>query len=131
MAAAARMEGGQGDHARRSPIRKAYLYLALFAGVIGSIVSAWRSLSPLFNAWFGSVQPDWTQAALRNLAYLVIFLIFLAYHWAALRADGRAAAQALASHQAQYSVLILAPGAHFLQAVHSRAAPIIACAGDG
>lgn len=119
MAAEARLEGDPGDHARRSPIRKAYLYLALFAGVIGSMVSAWRFLSPLFNVWFGSAQADLTQAALRNLAYLVIFLIFLAYHWIALRADGRAAAQALALRQTRFAVLILAPDEEFLGALQA------------
>lgn len=132
MAAEAVQEGDEGDHARRSPIRKAYLYLALFAGVIGSMVSAWGTLSPLFKAWFGDSQPSLKQDTLLNLSYLVIFLVFLAYHWAMLRADGRAAARALAERQSRFAVLILATGEEFLrlaQAAVQRHAPHVPVTG--
>lgn len=119
LVAEARPEGDEGDHARRSPIRKAYLYLALFAGVIGSMVSAWGTLSPLFNAWFGSSQANLGQDALRNLSYLVIFLAFLAYHWAALRTDGRALAKTLAQRQSRFNVLVIAAEEETLQAVQT------------
>jgi hypothetical protein len=132
MAAEAALESDQGDHARRSPIRKTYLYLALFAGVIGAMVCAWNTLSPLFNAWFGSAQANLTQDALRNLAYLVIFLVFLVYHWVMLRADGRAAAQALAQRQSRFGVLVIATEEEFLnlvQAAVQRHAPHVPVTG--
>ncbi len=119
MSAEAALEGDQGDHARRSPIRKTYLYLALFAGVIGAMVSAWGTLSPFFDALFGSPQASLRQDTLRNLAYLAIFLAFLAYHWAMLRADGRAAALALAERQSRFAVLVIATEQDFLSQVRA------------
>lgn len=132
MAAEARLESEEGDRARHSPIRKTYLYLALFAGVIGSMVSAWGTLSPLFNAWFGSSETNLAQAAWRNLTYLVIFLVFLAYHWVVLRADGRAAAKALALRHSRFAVLMIAAEEESLQAVQTalqRHAPNIPVTG--
>lgn len=128
MAAEAALSGDDGDRARRSPIRKAYLYLALFAGVIGSMVSAWGVLSPLFKFWFGNADKALQTESWTNLTYLVIFLVFLAYHWVCLRADGRAASEALAQRQSQFSVLALASGDEFLAALQTalqRQAPHI------
>ncbi|GAP15747.1 hypothetical protein LARV_03539 [Longilinea arvoryzae] len=128
MAVEAALPGDDGDRARRSPIRKAYLYLALFAGVIGSMVSAWGVLSPLFKVWFGNANATLRTESLTNLAYLVIFLVFLAYHWVSLRADGRAASEALALRQSQFGVLVLATEEEFLGAVQTalhRQAPHI------
>ncbi|MEN6409010.1 MAG: DUF5671 domain-containing protein, partial [Anaerolineaceae bacterium] len=132
MSAEARLEGEEGDRARHSPIRKTYLYLALFAGVIGSMVSAWGTLSPLFKAWFGSSEVNLAQTAWRNLSYLVIFLVLLAYHWVALRVDGRAAAQALALRHSRFAVLVIAAEEEYLHAVQAalqRHAPNIPVTG--
>ena len=50
MQAEALADGDVGEHARRSTIRRVYLYLALFAGVIGGMASAVGLVYQLVNA---------------------------------------------------------------------------------
>lgn len=128
----AHSEGDDGDHARRSPIRKTYLYLTLFAGVIGSMVSAWQTLSPVFKNLFGNPLPELAQVALSNFSYLLIFLVFLTYHLLALRSDGRAAARALSLRHSRFAVLVIAPENGWIEDVRAalqRQAPNIPMTG--
>ena len=107
LAARAAEEGEAGDHARRSVVRKAYLYLALFAGVIGVMVSAGSLIFQILSTVLGDKPDNFQRASLVLLEMLIIFAGLLAYHWVTLRADGRRAEQSLAARHAAFPVLVL------------------------
>jgi len=105
----AAQEGEQGDHARRSVIRKGYLYLALFAGVMGVMFATGALLYQLLRAWLGDVVENLLLAAAQQAKTILLFAVLLAYHWRALRGDNRLAAGSLAKLHARFPVLILSP----------------------
>ncbi|MBN1666235.1 MAG: hypothetical protein JW862_04080 [Anaerolineales bacterium] len=100
--------GEPGDHARRSIIRKAYLYLALFVGVIGVMVNAGQLVFNLLSTLLGERPADLLWEVSRNGSNLLIFGALLAYHWRVLHRDQRKSGDALIARQANYPVLILA-----------------------
>ncbi len=104
----ASQEGEAGDHARRSLVRKIYLYLVLFASVIGVMVAAGGLIFELLKALLGDPATDLLRKALMLLEMLILFSLVLAYHWNALRIDSHLAARALAERHAAYPVLVLA-----------------------
>jgi hypothetical protein len=101
-------EGISGDQAERSLIRKAYLYLILFAGIIGGMVSGGRTAFILFKALLGEPVPDLAAEALTRFSLLVIFSGLFAYHLVVHGRDLRREERALAALHARYPVLILA-----------------------
>ena len=107
----AAIKGGSGDHARRSVVRKAYLYLVLFASVIGGMITAvilvFQLLNALLTRHFAS---DFLVSTLNLLQLLVLFAVVLVYHLLALRRDNLSAADVLAAKQAEFSVLVLNSG---------------------
>ncbi|MCU0487424.1 MAG: DUF5671 domain-containing protein [Anaerolineales bacterium] len=110
-----------GDLARRSLIRRSYLYLALFAGVLGVMFSAGALLYQLIRSLLGDPVDNLLLVALQQLATLLLFGALLGYHWLCLQADNRLAEQNLARRYAQYPVLILAPEASEFGALLSQA----------
>jgi hypothetical protein len=121
MQAEALAQGEMSDHARRSVIRKTYLYLALFAAVIGGMVTA---VQLIFNFIVVVVLGDrGSSAALNflerelNLAQLLLlFAVVLVYHLNVLRRDGTSTA-ALTEKQSGYSVLVIDSGNGFVDSV--------------
>jgi Domain of unknown function (DUF5671) len=118
-----------GDHARRSVIRKAYLYLALFAGVVGAMVSGGWMIFTLLSQFLGQPVTDFTQVTLNWFQTFALFSGWLTYHVIVLRQDSRLASQALATRHAGFPVLVLDPGnetfaAEISAALH-RLAPAI------
>ena len=105
----ARNEGETGDHARRSLVRRIYLYLVLFMGVMGAMFSAGALLFQIISALLGDPPEDLLVEVMQVLSVLVLFLVFSAYHWQVLRVDNRLAGQTLASLHSQFPVLVLAP----------------------
>ncbi|MBK8418233.1 DUF5671 domain-containing protein [Candidatus Villigracilis saccharophilus] len=99
-------EGDVGDHARRSIIRKVYLYLVLFASVIGAMVSAGTLIFTLINALLGGDAPGFINSILNSLQTLILFVILLTYHLSALRKDGAVRADALEARQEQFGLLV-------------------------
>ncbi len=95
-----------GDHARRSVIRKVYLYLALFASVIGGMVSAGMLVFNLVNAALGGDSANLLKISLNSLQALIIFVLLLLYHLSALRKDGASRASVLAGKQSNFHVLV-------------------------
>ncbi len=110
--------GDAGEHARRSVVRRAYLYLALFAGVIGGMGFAVALLFELLNtALTGTRSGGFITTALNDLQLLIIFAVLLVYHLAVMRRDGRFAAAALeASHKA-FRLVVVDSGKGFAQSV--------------
>ena len=100
-------KGETGDHARRSLVRKIYLYLVLFAGVIGVMVSAGSLIFQLLSKLLGDPPPNFQRASWMLLELLVLFTAWLIYHFATLRSDGRMAEQSLATRHESFPVLVL------------------------
>ncbi len=109
--------GEAGDHARRSLIRKVYLYLTLLSGVIGGMVAAGTLLYNLLLAVLGQPPANLTLALLDNVRLLFLFALVGIYHGLALRGDGKLAAAALAEKHRAFPVLILDAEGGFAQAL--------------
>ncbi len=105
----AMVAGEAGDHARRSVTRKAYLYLALFAGVVGGMVATGMLIYLLLLVVLGQPPADLTVRVLGSLRLLALFALLGGYHALALRHDGRLAEAVLTERQAAFPVLILDP----------------------
>ncbi|HRQ23856.1 MAG TPA: DUF5671 domain-containing protein [Anaerolineales bacterium] len=102
----AMLETDEGDHARRSVIRKTYLYIILFAAVIGGMVSAGGLVFTLINAALGGSTSDFAKSVLNSLQIFALFVVLLLYHLSALRKDGAAHAEVLEEKQSQFKVLV-------------------------
>jgi len=100
-------EGSVGDHARRSVIRKAYLYLVLFASVIGGMVSGGILIFTLINSALGGGPADVTKSALNSLQVLILFVVLLLYHLSALRRDGATRSDELEAKQENFKLVVL------------------------
>ncbi len=127
---AARLDDA-GDHARRSVLRKSYLYLVLFLLVIGAMTFTAQLLYALLNAVLSGANQDLAYETSRLFLSLVIDVSFLVYHWRALREDGRLAQQTLGSLHAAFPTLVLTEemgspsavfGSAFVQALERSAA---------
>ena len=104
-------EGDSGDHARRSTIRRVYLYLALFAGVIGGMATAVGLVYLVINALLTQeVDSDFVSRLLNMSQLLVLFIILLVYHLSCLRRDGKLAGQTLEARQRDFPVLVIDSG---------------------
>lgn len=104
-----RTTGEAGDHARRSLVRKAYLFLFIFVGVMGVMFSAGMLLFLSLRTILGDPPERLTIEVLQLGASFTLFLLLLTYHWRTLRGDIRLAEKTLTKQHAQFPVLILAP----------------------
>jgi hypothetical protein len=95
-----------GDHARRSIVRKIYLYLALFLTVVGGMASAGALFFLVLNTVLGNPAPDFWLSFFQRLQTLLIVVVWLLYHLGALRRDARFAQRALSDRHANYPVVI-------------------------
>lgn len=107
----ARTETESGAGARRSIVRRGYLYLVLFISVIGGMVSAvtlvFRLLSALLT---GDNSGDFGNVVLNSLQMLLLFAVVLVYHLQTLRRDGASKAEDKALEAGEYPVLVIDPG---------------------
>ena len=117
MQAEALTSGEIGDHARRSVLRKAYLYLALFASVIGGMATAVGLVYQLIRVVLGVGVSDFLNTILNLTQLLFLFGIVLVYHLNVLRADGASTADSLAEKQNDYPVLVVDTGNGFADSV--------------
>jgi hypothetical protein len=99
-----------GDHARRSVLRKAYLYLAVFLTVIGLMSAAGVLFYRLINAALGNPGTNLALECWQQVSLLALLAVWLAYHFVALRGDGRRAQSSLAQRQAAFGLLVLQSG---------------------
>ncbi|MDP2994234.1 MAG: DUF5671 domain-containing protein, partial [Anaerolineales bacterium] len=106
MQAEALLPGDAGDHARRSLLRKIYLYLALFVSVIGGMISAGSLVYLLLNALLGGSASNVLQGSLKALEILALFVLLGVYHGLTLGKDGKTAGRALAEKHAAFPTLI-------------------------
>jgi uncharacterized membrane protein len=103
--AAARSDSG--DRARRSVIRRIYLYLAVFALVVGAMLAAGNLFFSLLSTLFGESGGDFLRTALQRSIVLVEIAAFLGYHLQALRRDGQIQEQSLGNLHAACPILVL------------------------
>ncbi|NJC99002.1 MAG: hypothetical protein C3F07_04280 [Anaerolineales bacterium] len=123
MQAGALAQGEMGDHARRSVIRKFYLYLALFGSVIGGMVTAVGLVYLLLStALSGDVGSNFVKELLNLVQLLFLFVVVLLYHSNVLRRDGTSISDALAEKQSTFSVLIVDSGDGFVDTVKAALA---------
>jgi uncharacterized protein DUF5671 len=116
-----------GDHARQSIIRRAYLYLALFAGVVGGMASAVALMYELLKVLLGGgTDSSFLATILNDLQLLALFAVLLIYHLSMLRRDSEATTDALAKKQAEFKVVVIDAGGRLGEAVKAalaKAAP--------
>jgi len=107
-----------GDHARRSVIRRFYLYLMLFASVIGGMASAVGLVYQLIKVVLtGESDSIFINNILNTTQLLFLFGVVLIYHLRVLRADGVSTADKLTEKQGEFSVLIVDSGNGFVDSV--------------
>jgi len=107
-----------GDHARRSVLRKTYLYLTLFASVIGGMATAVGLVYQIIKfVLTGNAGSDFLNTLLNLIQVLFLFSMVLVYHLRVLREDGASTADALAEKQNQFNVLIVDSGNGFVDTV--------------
>jgi hypothetical protein len=120
MQAEALAPGEMGDHARRSVLRKTYLYLALFASVIGGMATAVGLVYQLIRVVLtGNAGGSFVNDILNLTQLLFLFSVVLVYHLNVLRADGASTADALAEKQSTFNVLVVDSGDGFAQSVNA------------
>ncbi len=117
MQAQATASGDVADHTRRSVIRKFYLYLVLFASVIGGMTSAGVLVFTIINAALGGDSPDLLKTILNSFMSLIVFVVLLLYHLSALRKDTEAKSDVLEEKQSNYQVLVFDHNGSFGEAV--------------
>jgi len=107
-----------GDHARRSILRKTYLYLALFASVIGGMASAVGLVFQIIRFILtGDADSNFVNQLLNTIQLLFLFVVVLIYHLNVLRTDGASMADTLAEKQSAFSVLVVDSGDGVVDAV--------------
>ncbi|HLE15024.1 MAG TPA: DUF5671 domain-containing protein [Anaerolineales bacterium] len=109
IAQAAAHPGETGERARRSTVRKTYLYFVLFASVLGVMFTTGQLLFQLISALLGDPANDLQIQVLQILKTMALFAVLLTYHWRVLRKDARLAETTLSRRHTLYPVLILDP----------------------
>jgi hypothetical protein len=101
------MESEEGEQARRSLVRKIYLYLVLFLSVIGVMISAGTLIYQLLRAVLGEPNSDLPQASLELVSILILFALVIWYHGLVLRSDGQLSTKSQADQHAEFPILVL------------------------
>jgi hypothetical protein len=97
-----------GDHARRSVLRRFYLYLVLFASVIGGMATAVGLVYQLLRVVLtGEAGSDFANSLLNLIQLLFLFGVVLVYHLNVLRRDGMSISGKLVEKQSMFSVLLV------------------------
>jgi hypothetical protein len=97
----------RGSAARTSLFRKAYLYLALFATVVGTMLSTGWWIYGILKAILDRMPSDFWLNFNLQLRIAVLFAIFMVYHLRVLREDGRVTETAKEAERSEFSVLVL------------------------
>jgi hypothetical protein len=118
MQAEALAPGEMGDHARRSVLRKTYLYLALFASLIGGMATAVGLVYQFIRVILtGDTGSSFANDILNLIQLLFLFGVVFVYHLNVLRADGASTADSLADKQSAFNVLVVDSGDGFVESV--------------
>jgi hypothetical protein len=99
-------------------LRKTYLYLALFASVIGGMATAVALVYQLIRLILtGDAGSNFVNTLLNTIQLLFLFVVVLIYHLNVLRADGASISDALVEKQSAFSVLIVDSGDGFVDSI--------------
>ena len=101
--------GDLGEQARRSLFRRGFLFLVLFACVIGIMFSAGALLYQFILAWLGDPAQEIRALVVNHIKTVILFAIFGFYHWRILRRDNVWLEGYLSKIHAQFPVLVLTP----------------------
>lgn len=93
--------------ARKSVIRRVYLYLALFATVVGGMISTGWWIYGILDALLDQIPANFWLNFFLQFRIAGLFVVFLIYHLRVLRTDGKETDDALKKEVASFSVLIL------------------------
>ncbi len=96
-----------GAAARKSVLRKTYLYLALFATVVGSMLSTGWWIYGILNALLDQMPTNFWMNFFLQLRIAFLFAVFLVYHLRVLRTDSHEAKQESEVELSDFSVLVL------------------------
>ena len=125
MQAEALLTSELGDHARRSVVRKTYLYFVLFVSVIGGMATAVGLVYQLIIVVLeGGADSDFANTVLNLIQLLFLFGVVLVYHLSVLRRDGVSTGDALSEKQSGYSVLVLDSANGFAESVKNSLAKL-------
>ena len=103
-----------GIEARKSIIRKVYLYLALFVTVVGTMISTGWWIYGILKAILDTMPTNFWLNFWMQLRMAVLFAVFLVYHLRVLRMDGRISDQEEGFQKGLATILILqSPQASF------------------
>ena len=103
-------------HARRFTLRKVFLYLVIFASVIGLMSAGGYLIYRLVNAVFGNPIDDLAHFTVKQILLIGQILVWLLYHQRILRQDNLDIQQAMQARHAAYKTLVLEPEAGWPQA---------------
>ncbi|HPH97779.1 MAG TPA: DUF5671 domain-containing protein [Anaerolineaceae bacterium] len=112
--------GDAGDHARRSVLRKIYLYVAIFANLAGTMAGAGMLFFLLLRSLLGDPPEEALRQGVENARLLLVFALWLAYHIATLVRDGRTASQSLIEKHSAFPVIILDDGSGVAEALRQE-----------
>jgi hypothetical protein len=96
-----------GQHARRSVVRKTYLYLIIFAAVIGIMSAAGLLIYTLVNTAMGKPFDNLMLFCVKQIFLLGLIAVWLIYHQRILRQDSAGKSLLLEQRYAEFPVLIL------------------------
>jgi hypothetical protein len=106
----ARDVSSAGELARRSLIRKIYLYIILFLSIIGVMVAGGRLFFLALSQVLGDTTPDFGLEFTRRLVTLLLIAMWLSYHLIALRRDGARTQRSLTDRHVTFPALIIQRG---------------------
>ncbi|MRS03810.1 hypothetical protein EG832_11410, partial [bacterium] len=95
------------DHARQFVIRKAFLYLIIFASVVGLMAAGGLLAYQLINSALGNPFDNLAQFVVRKLFLIGLITVWLIYHLRVLQSDGRKTQQALIKQHAAFTTRVL------------------------
>jgi hypothetical protein len=98
-----------GQVARCSILRRGYLYLIIFAAVVGLMSAGGFLVYRLFNAVFGNGIDNLFAYVTKQVLLILLVLIWLLYHQKVLQKDQLETHFILEQRQANFSTLILEP----------------------
>jgi hypothetical protein len=96
-----------GESARSSLLRKIYLYLILFAGVIGSMITTGWLLYELLSNLMDIASRDSLETIITQVGTLALFVVFTVYHWRLLQLDGKKLDETIAARWRAFPVAVI------------------------
>jgi hypothetical protein len=99
-----------GEQARRSLVRKIYLYLILFLSIIGVMVSGGMLFYLVLTNLFGATTSGFWQEFAQRLAILLLVALWLSYHLVTLRKDGAQSQRVLTDRHVCFPAVIFQRG---------------------